>query len=514
LLPSAWRNVRVKALARGGLEFLDVAALNADLAALRRRGDVIRKMVTIGSTNHVFGLSEQTGLPLISIDKGVSKPVGVSATSLTDPMILSDAKGGSTLLHVGYTPKLSDDGSRLPYIRPLIDHATGSVIGRFGQRDIAFEPGHFAEPRSLQAWIGDGWIVDAAADGNFLTLLIRNPDRSMRLVHGKKGGISSTPVCEDRNFIVDERLRLKSVPADPRRLQAVADLDVRTWNPDRSEADPTMPIGQLYTKKGAHKAQLLVYFHGGPASSLWNVGIPKIVEELSGPNRTILTVETSGSTGAGLPLAQALARFGPAAIERDVRLVADWAKSQNYRDVQIVAESFGAVSALAAIQADPSLFKRAYFIAPLIRLRDPMEWTGRGRSVPNTAHQLASEHAMFGGPAGREKMRAWLETHWTSYARGRDDRFYFAAADDVSKPSDMPGAARPDLQMTVYKGTNHEFISGRPEIWADIRSALDAPLEVQGPTKAQAVPKPVVSRRGSTPALRKAVSQRELTSQS
>jgi hypothetical protein len=53
-------------------------------------------MVTIGSTNHVFGLSEQTGLPLISIDKGVSKAVGVSATSLTDPMILSDPKGGST----------------------------------------------------------------------------------------------------------------------------------------------------------------------------------------------------------------------------------------------------------------------------------------------------------------------------------------------------------------------------------------------------------------------------------
>jgi len=435
----------------------DVSAL-ADAAILvsvgRIESDLIRGHATLSRDGIELLGTRRADLNLVRIDDTGSTPLGVNASQTRNLIALpTEATGTEALLYLG--APVSGATSYLPYQRVLIDLETGQAAGTFGishvlpwraeSLNVAVRAFNDSADREREI------ILDASRSDDAVAVLLVDSNGDRRIALIRPQGVSMRSLC-GRNRFVQPSAR----PATDHRVRSFA-----LNEEGREENAPGRPIVMLH-QKGAAAGDAVVYFHGGPGGTMADgFFTASVIDRLLTSDRDIIAVEYSGSQGGGLALTRRLADHGLRAIEEDVETLVRWLNRRNYRRVFVVGTSFGGVPALAAAR-DRERFDAIFFIAPLLRLREPEDWVQSTPIPAMPATHLAFELAYFGGIDGRRRFAGDLAALLATAQLQASDRFYFGARDRVSRDEDLP-VGSPASHLTLA-GTHHS----NPRIGRDV----------------------------------------------
>jgi hypothetical protein len=246
------------------------------------------------------------------------------------------------------------------------------------------------------------------------------------------------------------------------------------FTPGRGSADPG-PFGQLYRPVNAD-GRLIVRFHGGPTATLAEDTVPQEVAAYTPRGISVLNVEYSGMLGGGLALTERLPQLGLQALRQDLEVVTAWVRGSGFREVFLLADSFGgSVGAIAATDY-PGDYAHVFMRAPFLALRDPVQSVRRGEFLsrdtrPNS--QLEFEQMVYGGAQGRARLGAELQAYVQRLRPSPRLSFYFGGIDPVSAVTDLPPAFAGDPSVIIVPRTAHEFVAADRRVRDDILSKID-----------------------------------------
>jgi hypothetical protein len=463
LLDSVWKYVDLRATTHG-----DLSALEAPdtLESARRVGTAFyRGHATLGE--RVTFLGARTGdLELVRVDQGRSSAPVVRASYTR--WILGfpddrDFRGG--IAYVGAEGK--DKARFLPYQRPLVDLATGRVAGKYNGTEILLR-----DERALAAPLaqlrrnlaGGGVILDASLSGGTLVLLTQSGHGEIRANRLNARGFTQKPLCS-------AWLRLATTPAGM-PLAPGDSIKVRIFGIDsagRESYAPGLPTAILHKTGSWPVRDALVSFNGGPTGSLADYYMARL--RLLAPGRDLIAIDYAGSVGGGLTLTRRLTDQGLKAIEDDVEAIVKWLDGRGYRRIFLEGGSFGGVPATIALSRFPSKFAAAFMPAPLLRLKPPSDWADRGdRHRTDSTGQLAFEHAIFGGAAGRARFAADLGRLVALAPFRGTDHFIFSRADLTSQPDDLPAGHKALVRVT---GGPHGAVASHDAYFEEVIAAME-----------------------------------------
>jgi pimeloyl-ACP methyl ester carboxylesterase len=471
-LDPAWRGVSLDAIGHGGVE----ALLEPGVTARVKHVDgetLIRGHATLGGSLELVG-ARRSDMELVRIGEASIDPVGINAGFTQSLTLFPDSKfypGGIAYLGAPSRGRLD----YIPYQLPLVDQATGRIAGRFGPTGILLE-GRSPLSRTLAEFRrihGDSRIIlDASLSGPTLMALTLSGRGNRAIVRISPTGVSEKPICTDV-VVTDLRPRTSPNPlVSPdkgyRPLFRAFSLDPR----GREAKEPGRPILTLHRVDDGPPRDAILYFHGGPGTSLADKDFQlSQLGSLLKRGRDVVEIEYSGSVGGGSALTRRLGERGMAAFEEDSDAVVRWLDRRHYRRVFIVATSFGGPPALVALDRHRSRFPAAFFFAPLLRLPEPAEHVDRGRfDSVNSDTQLNYERALLGGAVGRERFKAELAALVQRVKLRASDHFYFAERDPVSRLSDLPPGTAATNEVIAH--TNHIIIFAVPETWRAIEERI------------------------------------------
>lgn len=356
----------------------------------------------------------------------------------------------------------------LAYAQPLVDQASGRIVGRYGLERIELADGagidlgpHFGQLASIQ---------DASASGGTVLALV-DLEREMRIVRIRGTEVHSWHLCEKIGMKVGKTI-LPRENVLPAGLKVVR-TEVR-FAPIRKAA-AAGPFGFLYRPRDAD-GRLVVYLHGGPTVSRADQTVPQVVQDFVADGISVLVVEQSGMVGGGLALSERLPRLGFRALREDIAAVTRWVGKSGYGRVFLLADSFGGASAVIAATEHRGAYEHIILRAPFLRLRPPEESVrrdkfGEGR-VPAES-QREFEEAVYGGGSaeGRARFAADLEAAVARLRPSAHLSFYFGDSDPVSAAADLPPAFAGHASVRVAPGT-HETAAAGWEVETDIRAKL------------------------------------------
>jgi dienelactone hydrolase len=460
MLAPAWRRVDIAATAHGDMAALTDPAILARLGRMGSEG-LIRGHASLGRTGIELLGTRRADLNLVRIGEAASTPVGINASQTRNLIAIpGETPGTPEVFYLG--APVREAPAWFPYQRVLVDLETGRPAGRYGMsRVLAWRAEAFAPAMSAFNASPDREkevILDASRSGDHLALLLvdANGDRRIALIGPR--GLWTRTLCGQNRFV--------EVPARP-----ATDHRVRAFALDEAgrEADaPGRPIAVLH-RKGAAAADLVVYFHGGFGGSEADDFFTRTIDRLLTADRDVVSLEYSGSQGGGLALTRRLAERGMRAIEEDVAALIRWLDRQHYRRVFVLGASLGGVPALVAAR-HRGRFAAIFFVAPLLRQRDPGEWVQSTPIPADPETHLASELAYLGGPEGRRRFGEDLAALLAAVRLRASDRFYFAGRDRVSQPEDLP-AGSPASSM-ILAGVHHPMIFTSSEMWENILARM------------------------------------------
>ena len=462
-LDGAWKYVDFRATTHGDLSALGDPEL---LAQAKRVGtDFYRGHATLGERATFIGA--RTGdLELVTVAQGRAS-IPVLRASYTR-WILGFPDGRDFSGGVAYVGAEGKDGLRfLPYQRPLVDLATGRVAGKYNGTEILLrDEGALAAPLAQfrRKLASGGVILDSSLSGGTLVLLTQSGRGELEVSRLNARGFTQKSLCSIR-------LRLATTPAGM-PLGPGDKVKVRIFGIDaagRESFAPGLPIAILHQAGASRGRDALVSFNGGPTASLADRYMPSKLRMLA-PERDLIAVDYSGSVGGGLSLTRRLTEGGLKAIEEDIEAVVKWLDRQGYRRVFLEGNSFGGVPATIALARHPSRFAAAFLSVPLLRLKDPREWTGRGdlhRTDPTG--QRAFEEAIFGGAAGRARFAADLSKLVAQAPYRPVDRFFFSRHDLTSQSGDLPPGHKAIVRVT---GGPHGAVASHDAYFEEVLAAM------------------------------------------
>ena len=360
----------------------------------------------------------------------------------------------------GFTYVGDDRTAARPYSQPIVDRATGEIIGRFSRTTVTL-PANRRLQNDLLTNVKDRIILDVSASGRNVAAL--STDLSGKLYVTSAGLFShDVQVCQRRQ------------PPPPAEL--AARVKVRNVNPTLaqgvySEPDASRgPAAPFLVKYAAspNARTAIVYFHGGPGGTLFTQPVPRAVRELLTPGTDVIGVEYAGSLGTGSAQTRRLAIAGMPALESDARHVAQWLKRVGYRRIVILSESFGAVPAAHLSKLFPQDTRLVIYIAPFLRFRSPEEWVSKTPFGPTSYKgQVRFEKFFFGDAARRAKFGTELVKLFRDPAITAAAHFFFAERDLVSKTTDLDEKHQREAQITILPG-GHAEISASSRMWDGI----------------------------------------------
>jgi pimeloyl-ACP methyl ester carboxylesterase len=465
LLDPAWKYVDLRATTHGDLSALKEPDM---LESARRVGTAFyRGHATLGE--RVTFIGARTGdLELVRIEHGRSS-TPVSRASYTR-WILGfpddrDFSGG--VAYVGAEGK--DRGRFLPYQRPLIDLATGRVAGKYNGAEILLrDEGTLAAPLAQlrRHLAGGGVILDASLSNATLVLLTKSGRGEIRATRLTARGFTQKSLCSTW-------LRLATTPAG-RPLAPSETVKVRIFGIDsagRESYAPGLPIAIVHQAGPSPGRDAIVSFNGGPTASHADHYMPVRKLRMLASDRDLIAIDYAGSVGGGLLLTQRLTRHGLKAIEQDVEAVVKWLDRRGYRRIFLEGSSFGGIPATIALSRHPSKFAAAFMPAPLLRLKPPEEWADRGdRHRTDSTGQLAFEHAIFGGAAGRDRFAADLSRLVALAPFRTTDHFVFSRGDLTSQPGDLPAGHNARVRIT---GGPHGAVASHDAYLEEVIAAME-----------------------------------------
>ncbi|ESQ82020.1 hypothetical protein AEAC466_19065 [Asticcacaulis sp. AC466] len=203
---------------------------------------------------------------------------------------------------------------------------------------------------------------------------------------------------------------------------------------DGGEKGWALPM-RLYHGSGANG--LIVFLHGGPASSSSFDPAWESLNELLDQGYDVVTVDPSGSTNS-VAQARRLSGMGGRSLEKDARLAAIQIDrlSKKYPRVSLLAESFGGAWA-------PSLYRhlkhkpgRVALAAPLVRYLPP---DMRDKDTATTYSKLFERYYLLGSESlGEDRFPNWLASSYDHPPFGLGTLTIQGDADALSRPEQLP----------------------------------------------------------------------------
>lgn len=465
LLDSAWKYVDLRATTHGDLSALEDPDL---LESAKRVGtDFYRGQATLGE--RVTFIGARTGdLELVRVARGGSSAPVLRASYTRWILGFPDDRdfaGG--VAYVGAEAKGS--ARFLPYQRPLVDLATGRLVGKYNGTEILLrDEGSLAAPLAqLRRKLANGGVIlDASWSDGTLVLLSRSGGGEVRVNRLNTRGITEKSLCS-------AWLRLGTTPAGM-PLAPDNNVKLRIFGIDsggRESYAPGLPIAIVHQAGPSPGRDAIVSFNGGPTASHADYYMPVRKLRLLARDRDLIAIDYAGSVGGGHSLTRRLTDHGMRAIEQDVEAIVKWLDRRRYRRIFLEGSSFGGIPAIIALSRFPSRFAAAFMPAPLLRLKSPEEWAGRGdRHRTDPAGQMAFEHAIFGGPAGRGRFAADLSGLVAKAPFRPTDHFIFSRDDLTSQPGDLPPGHKALVRIT---GGPHGAIASHDVYIDEVIRAMD-----------------------------------------
>jgi hypothetical protein len=408
--------------------------------------EFIRANITLGERPTMFGV-RSGDLSLMRVEGG--EPM-LRASYTRRILAFPDARnfeGG--LAYVGAPDRAG--GEFLPYQLPIVDLATGKVVGRFNGAEVRLDTANpdLAPLRRMLA--GGGALLDATYRKGNLAVLARLREGRVAALRLGPDGVTRIDLCTTAPLTaVTPRLRIFGI--DRYGNEAMR---------------PGLPSAILYSRLARPARDLVIVFDGGPTGSLSDNYLPPEVARLMGSDRDVLALDYAGSVGGGPQLTHRLIAGGMPAIAEDVDALLRWLDRHPYRRVYLSGGSFGSIPTMVALKKARERFVAAVFTVPLLKLRDPTEWTQHLPDRPvSSVGQLAFEEAVFGGKKGRARFAEDLVRLVASTPFGKRDRFFFGAQDPTSQADDLPVAAR--SRAITLRGGFHQTVGVREDYWRQV----------------------------------------------
>lgn len=453
-----WTTVRIEAMSHGDLSFYRRPQLLDQLRRIESEGTSVRRIATLGPGSAATFLVFRTGnrFRLTAYEGERRWETGVPIAFASSPML---PPGARRPLFLGSE---AAQGAFLPYALPLIDRRSGRVVGRFGWEQIHLRSGRVID---LQPHFNQLMTIrDASANGDTVFALA-DLEREVRLVRIEGEEVRSWRVCEKNG-----------------RSGGILQRMTRDWLDEGTAVTRTRvdfaaagraPFGFLY-RPARSDGRLLVYFHGGPTSTLAGETVPHYVRQFARHGISVLTVEQSGMLGGGLALSQRLPRLGFKALRQDVGAVTRWVRRSGFREAYLMGASFGGASAVIAAVDHPASYRHVFLMIPFLALRTPERTVDRpnfaGRQVAAES-QLEFEETVYGGPAGRRRFAADLQAYVRRLRPSPRISFYFGDRDPVSAAADLPPAFAGHPSVTVVRG-RHANLGDHTEVRRDMLAEL------------------------------------------
>jgi hypothetical protein len=250
--------------------------------------------------------------------------------------------------------------------------------------------------------------------------------------------------------------------------------------------EPGWPVmARLYSR--ANSRRLVVLLHGGLNRSVLydDVGLWMVRSGSSGGKlEDIVSYDPSGLGGVDATVADRLATYGGAALERDADLIARDVLhlAASYDEIVLRVASYGGVLLPDVANRLGERLTRAYVTAPLMRHRLyddlPVENHNDRRLGNSLTFKEISQRLHYGlnRDHGEKRFDRWLLDRYSRFRPDHRFMFVFGSQDELSRPGDLPhpGTAR----VVVLEGGHHvpQARSG-PECWV---SGDCSPDELKG----------------------------------
>ncbi len=455
-LPMSWASVRLTAVKFGGTApFVDKGTL-ARLASIEAGAPLRVSATAADGIDFAFTAPAPS---MIHHPEGV--PSGGLVMSMESP-VSDPARPGSLIVRGDQLAAQFPGAPFLGHARPLFDLKTGRIVGRYGIGTLERWNPELSRLETVPlSATPDMYILEAIANGDKIAVLAETQGK-IDLLRLDAGGERKFAICDNAEY-----LRHLGFTPWPRMEAPMERREVPLG--DARAGDRT--FGYLYTPAKAN-GRLFVYFHGGPQGALEDK-LPMPVWRLVPLGYSVLAVEYPGSIGAGLTHSDLLAEQGIGAIAQSASRIAAWTRKQGYRDAFVIGYSFGAVPAAISIADHPDVFRKAFFLAPLITWRKATIATvdlGMMEKV-SVESQTRADLAIFGGQDNIDRFNRSLARTWGRIVPG-NARFYFGSLDTISMPGDLPARLRAGAGILLQDRMQHGLIGNFGEkgdaVWADI----------------------------------------------
>ena len=402
------------------------------------------------------------------VENGVSLDLGVLAdgkrhsTRLIAPEV--PAASLALLDHGGRRPVLTDVGVLVdplsetplpavaPFSRAITSARDGTLLGRFSrdridlaeraqgkaelERKIALR--RAADPRY--------YIRSAAADETGTLAYILKDVGAKRKIGLIVGGAEINHDCGQNG-----------------RLAYSASVETLVLG---SEERPL--FGILATQPDS--AGLAVVFSGGPMTLIDDLSVMPTARHYLASGWDVLAVVYSGNLGSGTAVSGREPQHRLDAIEADAeRTVAYLQAHHTGRRIIIHGESLGGIPA-AVTSARIDLPHDLFLIAPLLKLRNPEEWSAKISEgvIPkvNSRHQRHFEKATLGvsTDAERRLFNSRLSSIYEARRPGTPTFVAFGKSDPLSKPDDLPRSWQSHTDQAIIN-SGHFLMTVKDDAW-------------------------------------------------
>jgi hypothetical protein len=222
----------------------------------------------------------------------------------------------------------------------------------------------------------------------------------------------------------------------------------------------TRSVPALYLKNGHHSNGLVVFFIGGPSSSVVQSFSSQVMQSYIQKKNDILIVSYSGTTDGGIETALRLNNDPIFQISEDVKAVGKFLeKYHGETTIYTHGESFGALPSLMLSNSLCNKNGKNFFFVPYLKSRRPSDWIdSSSRWEPSVNFQEKFERDFLGikNEIDRETFNKKIFKILENRCSKRNSLFIFGSDDPISNEADLKNRNATD-DVFVIDG-NHSTV--------------------------------------------------------
>jgi len=453
-LPNVWRRFGVELIGQADIGMLDDTSVKLRARGLEQSEDLRRRTAYLSAEGVQFTAIDMSEGQALLYGPNIHDMIDLGHANFFWRFTPGFGPGGITTFSLGHAEKPTNPGSGEKYALPLLDEKSGTVVGSFSPNAIS---GAVNNGLNLTLEAGDYLIRDAAYLADTVHVLAEN-SQAIRVFTTDAAGQQTQQFTVCRKSAAQAgfaQLGMDELPTstEPNYRYRPTSIGIQL-----KKGAPT--TGALFQSENSTGRDLVVYFHGGPASSVYGTQPPVAISPLMTEGYDILSVEYSGSVGGGLRLSRSLATKPQFGFSSDANAIRHWIKANEYSNVRLYAVSFGAAPAMVFQQSSPDLVRRSAYLGPLLEMPETgVSETADGRFFEaESGSQIQFEIGVFGGAARRDEFVAWLRENAAAFEASGDDLFVFGELDKKTPVDNAPPNISERANMLIVPRTTHQFL--------------------------------------------------------